>query len=338
MDVEKKLELSLDDLIAKEGRGRGRGRGGSRGGMVGGGRGSGSGGRGGGGGGGGSAMDVDMTGGGYGPQRRSRGGGGRQSDRFSPYQNGVVRGSGGRGGRGGGRGGGFASQSQAHSFQNGVVPDRLLTSSVFVSNVPQCKAGDLRKHMASVGTVANVNMLYSSGGQFIGSAVVDYATFSDAKRAIGELNGTTFRGSTLAVRENNPDKDRTFHTAPMVAGGAPPALRGGRGGMGGPPGGMQRQFPAPHIYPAPAGPQNVNIGDRQVLISGIQGVVSWQDVKDAFKTAGEDYVWDDRHDGRGAGRHDGCSAVRAALSVDIRGDRMINMIRRIACLIRSVHK
>ena len=52
-------------------------------------------------------------------------------------------------------------------------------------------------------------------------------------------------------------------------------------------------------------------------VDQIQGVVSWQDVKDAFKTAGEDYVWDDRHDGRGAGRHDGCRALpcRAALTV-----------------------
>ena len=32
-------------------------------------------------------------------------------------------------------------------------------------------------------------------------SVVDYATFTDAKRAIGDLNGTTFRGSNLAVRE-----------------------------------------------------------------------------------------------------------------------------------------
>ena len=202
-----------------------------------------------------------------------RGRGRRSNNRSTPY------------GRGGGGGGGDADAAKR----------------VFVGNLAYSVAWqDLKDHMKQAGEVTYCDIIPDSENRSLssGSALVEYASAKQAKKAIRELTDTELEGWTIFVRE-----DRVGLPIGAVTGGSVdrskvfPGLRGGRGrgrGRGRAPGGGR----AGGGRAGGGGKARVVIrtkdqggggggGGRQIFVANLPYSATWQNLKDVFKTQGE---------------------------------------------------
>ena len=60
----------------------------------------------------------------------------------------------------------------------------------------------LKDHMRSAGNVLHADILSGPDGTSKGCAIVQYASFSDAQKAIRDMNDTTLDGRMIFVRED----------------------------------------------------------------------------------------------------------------------------------------
>lgn len=148
---------------------------------------------------------------------------------------------------GAGRGGGGQRQGPA-------------ACRVYVGGLPWSATWqDVKDHFRSVGSVAHVDVLMRRDGKSTGSAIVEFDSPQAARAAIATLNDTDFMGRFLNVREDRE-----------AGGGAPQPVPGLRGS-----GGL-------HVSGGAAG--RGAHGDSGIVISGMPGGLTWQDLKDEFSS------------------------------------------------------
>ena len=194
-----------------------------------------------------------------------RGRGRRSNNRSTPY------------GRGGGGGG-----------------DADAAKRVFVGNLAYSVAWqDLKDHMKQAGEVTYCDIIPDSENRSLssGSALVEYASAKQAKKAIRELTDTELEGWTIFVRE-----DRVGLPIGAVTGGSVdrskvfPGLRGrGRGrGRGRARGGGRAAGKARVVIRTKdQGGRGGGGGGRQIFVANLPYSATWQNLKDVFKTQGE---------------------------------------------------
>lgn len=111
---------------------------------------------------------------------------------------------------------------------------------LYVGSIPfQASEEDLQELFSRAGEVESVRIINDSQtGQSKGFGFIEMATEEDAKKAISDLNGTTFMERTIVVNEARPQQPRDNRR------GGPGGGRGGfdrnRGGGGGGRGGFDR--------------------------------------------------------------------------------------------------
>lgn len=156
---------------------------------------------------------------------------------------------------------------------------------------------ELQQHMSTAGEVVRTDILLGYDGRSKGCAIVEYGTVEEAHDAVATLNDTELMGRPIFVRE-----DREAEGGGGGGDGkrsAAAAASGGRGAGGG--GGGQRGG-------APGGGNC----SRTVYVGNLAYEVSWQDLKDHMRSAG-DVVHAEimaMHDGRSKG----CGIVEFATS------------------------
>lgn len=98
-------------------------------------------------------------------------------------------------------------------------------SKVFVGNLPfEVSWQDLKDHMRSVGDVVHAEIMTEGGepgGRSKGSAVVEFATFGAARRAVAQLHDSILGGRMILVREYYPPYE-----------GSSASNKGGKAGRG----------------------------------------------------------------------------------------------------------
>lgn len=107
-----------------------------------------------------------------------------------------------------------------------------MEKKLFVGGLPfRADDADLKEHFSTVGEVVSAKVITDRDtGQSKGFGFVEMATEEEAKRAIDELNGSSFMDKTIVVNEARPQQQR----GRSGFGGG----RGGRGGFGGGRGGF----------------------------------------------------------------------------------------------------
>lgn len=151
-----------------------------------------------------------------------------------------------------------------------------------------------RLHMTA-GEVLHADVLMMPDGRSKGCGVVEYATSSDAQRAISELSNQTLSGRMVYIREVGKDclpsmdksdmtqdreQDKGFASGRGGHGGAP------RGGFSG--GGYQERSHHGGVggYQASSSAVIGQITQPQLYITNLPFTVGWQDLKDLFRNAG----------------------------------------------------
>ncbi|KAA0147385.1 hypothetical protein FNF31_03907 [Cafeteria roenbergensis] len=130
------------------------------------------------------------------------------------------------------------------------------TTRVFVGNLSWSTTWQaLKDHMSSVGTVTRSDVLTRSDGKSSGGAIVEFADPASARRAIDELTDTSLDGRDIFVRED----------------------REGPAGV--------RKLGAPAAAPAPR-PGGITGRNPRLFVGNLSWDVSWQDLKDHFKSVG----------------------------------------------------
>ena len=122
---------------------------------------------------------------------------GREKKKTSPYSRPDSRPGGGRA-RGGGRG----------NEENGA-PVPAKEEVVYVGNLTwgtDWRA--LKDHMKQAGEVVRADVVSSASGRSRGYGTVEYASASEAKKAIESLNGTDLDGREIVVREDRGRDNR----------------------------------------------------------------------------------------------------------------------------------
>jgi RNA recognition motif-containing protein len=81
---------------------------------------------------------------------------------------------------------------------------------LYVGNIPfQAKEGELTDFFSTIGEVESVKIIINlQTGQSRGFGFVEMASEEDARKAISDLNGTTFMEKTIVVNEARPQKPR----------------------------------------------------------------------------------------------------------------------------------
>ena len=153
---------------------------------------------------------------------------------------------GGRKGAGGRGGGG----GQALQSTGGT--------SVYVGNLSwDVTWQDLKDHFKQVGAVAHADVMVETGtGRSKGCGLVSFTNARDAAKAVRTLHDTDLKGRLIFVRE---DREAGNGTAIVSAGRG----GGGKGGGGG-----------------------ASAGGTSVYVGNLSWDVTWQDLKDHFKQAG----------------------------------------------------
>jgi RNA recognition motif-containing protein len=84
-----------------------------------------------------------------------------------------------------------------------------MTAKIYVGNIPySVNDPELHDLFAQFGKVESTRIVTDRySGKSRGFAFVEMANFSEAKQAIGELNGTEFQGRRIKVSEAHPKKD-----------------------------------------------------------------------------------------------------------------------------------
>jgi len=148
--------------------------------------------------------------------------------------------------------------------------------SVFVGNLAYSVTWpELKDHMRQAGDVVHCDIIAEPGTAMgsKGCGLVRYASFKDARRAIRELSETTIRGRPIFVREDREDDD------------GPP--RGGGGGF-------ERERSPPHRGGGCGGGGRKGGGkgsgggvDCRVFVGNLAFSVTWKELKDHMRNAGE---------------------------------------------------
>lgn len=163
------------------------------------------------------------------------GGGGSGKGDYGSYK------GGGKGYGGSGKGGGKWDVSAGFE-------------KVFVGNLPfECTWQELKDHMRPVGEIVHVEIMTvggETGGTSKGCAVVEFATFGAARRAVERLHDSMLGGRMILVREYVDQGDS------------------GKGAVGkGKSASATRQF--------------------KVLVTGLASNITWQVLKDHMRSAGD---------------------------------------------------
>eukprot|EP01094_Clydonella_sp_ATCC50884_P004794 TRINITY_DN137_c1_g1_i1.p1 TRINITY_DN137_c1_g1~~TRINITY_DN137_c1_g1_i1.p1 ORF type:complete len:241 (+),score=63.13 TRINITY_DN137_c1_g1_i1:33-725(+) len=143
------------------------------------------------------------------------------------------------------------------------VPGHLNKARVYVGNLSwSTTAEELREHMAQAGTVVIADVLTGKDGRSRGCGVVEYESEEQALNAISTLTDTQIAGTErlIFVREDREGKPPPPRQPRAVAGGAGPA------------GGAPRQRRVTPGY--------------SLYVGNLPYSVSWQDLKDHFRTCG----------------------------------------------------
>ena len=119
---------------------------------------------------------------------------------------------------------------------------------------------DLKDHMRKAGNVVHADVLKRRDGKSSGAGIVEYENVRQAKRAIEELTDTDLNGRQIFVRE---DREGGSSSGGSSRGGDSRS-RGGRGSSGG-------------------GGSN----SKRVFVGNLSWDVSWQDLKDHMRKAGD---------------------------------------------------
>jgi RNA recognition motif-containing protein len=102
---------------------------------------------------------------------------------------------------------------------------------LYVGNIPyQAEENELKDFFSAIGEVESVKIIIDlQTGHSKGFGFVEMASEEDAKKAISDLNGTTFMGKTVVINEARPQKPRERGS---FGGGRGGYDKGGRGGFG----------------------------------------------------------------------------------------------------------
>ncbi|KAL7426053.1 hypothetical protein ACHAXH_000293 [Discostella pseudostelligera] len=155
---------------------------------------------------------------------------------------------------------------------------------VYVGNLSwSTTQSELQDHMSTAGEVIRADIILGYDGRSKGCAVVEYGTVEEANNAVASLNDTELGGRPIFVRE---DREAEGGGGAKSGGGAGGDTSGGvaKGGGGG-------------------GRRGGGGGSRTVYVGNLAYEVSWQDLKDHMRTAG-DVVHAEimaMHDGRSKG-------------------------------------
>ena len=142
----------------------------------------------------------------------------------------------------------------------------LDSKKVFVGNLSwETTWQQLKDHMRKVGNIVHADVLKRRDGKSSGAGIVEYESFREAKRAIKELNDTEIDGRQILVREDREGSD-----------GAKNNSRGGSGARS---------------------------NSKRVFVGNLSWDVSWQDLKDHMRKAGNVVHADvlKRRDGKSSG-------------------------------------
>jgi len=110
---------------------------------------------------------------------------------------------------------------------------------LYVGNIPfQATEDDLREKFSTAGEVESVKIITDAySGQAKGFGFIEMASDEDAKKAIAEINGTSFMDRVIVVNEARPQAPREkrggFGGGGGRGGGGGNYDRGGYGGGGG---------------------------------------------------------------------------------------------------------
>eukprot|EP00741_Cyanophora_paradoxa_P005581 tig00000912_g5410.t1 len=134
-----------------------------------------------------------------------------------------------------------------------------MSNRVYVGNLSwSTNWQNLKDYMRQAGTVLYADVLTESGtGRSKGCGVVEYETADEAANAIATLSNTELDGRLIFVREDREAGKVTVGRAPAprVVARGPPAAHGGAG--------------------------------RQLFVQNLPWSVTWQELKDVFRQAGE---------------------------------------------------
>ena len=185
----------------------------------------------------------------------------RTTNRSSPYGGGGSVGArGGRrgGGRGGGGGGGGGGGSGGSSKR------------VYVGNLSwDVSWQDLKDHMRSAGDVVHADVLKYRDGKSSGGGIVEYSSAREAQDAIDTLTDTDLSGRNIFVREDRGSRNGGGSGGSGGGGG-----RGGGGGGGG-------------FRSGGGGGGGGGGSSKRVFVGNLSYDVSWQDLKDHMRSAGD---------------------------------------------------
>jgi RNA recognition motif-containing protein len=111
--------------------------------------------------------------------------------------------------------------------------EEVMEKKIYVGNISfKATEEDIKELFARSGDVESVKIITDAHtGNPKGFGFVEMATEEDAKKAIAELNGTTFMDRTISVAEAKPQQPRERRG--FGGGGGRGGFGGGRSGFGG---------------------------------------------------------------------------------------------------------
>lgn len=186
------------------------------------------------------------------------------------------------------RGGGGGNQRPSFGLAN---------RRVYVGNLSWDVAWqDLKDHMRTAGEIARADVLSDTDGRSKGCGLVEYVLSDGASRAIETLNDTELKGRLIFVRE-----DREAEIGAGAGAGAGNRRRG-------PPIGSALGTRT-SSNGGDGGGSNVSLSSmtgNRVYVGNLSWDVSWQDLKDYMRSAGDVIRADIMEDG---GRSKGCGII-----------------------------
>lgn len=187
----------------------------------------------------------------------------------SPAGRGESRGQrGGRGGRGdrggrrdrfrGSRGGSSRDFSRGDLNGSADAVDRNYENSIFIGNVPFESTSDDIRNLFTGYNLVRADIV-TSRGRSRGMATVEFGSQDDAKRAIEQFDHHELQGREIFVRQDHPPPEKKREREERR-----PRER--------------RERPAVSVPPGQAGPE--------VFVGNLPFSVSWQNLKDLMREAG----------------------------------------------------
>lgn len=154
---------------------------------------------------------------------------------------------------------------------------------------------DLKDHMRSAGDIARADVMCDSDGRSKGCGLVEYVHSQGAGKAIDTLNDTELKGRLIFVREDREADSGTGsrnQRGPPIGSALGSRSNGGGGSGGGGGGGNSVSLSS--------------MTGNRVYVGNLAWDVSWQDLKDYMRTAGDVVRADVMEDN---GRSKGCGII-----------------------------